>query len=302
MSLEPGNFHQTEQTPKADLADLKTELRGLLTGGVKVDLIAQRIYNFVKDSGNKGLRPEAFACALAKHLASKWSFTPSANSPIDRLIEYRPEELDAVVSASFRDEIPLLAKAIARLPKRKPRTKPRTDKERQKKIQVAKNRYDLSRSFRSGRGGLIESEFSKTPAAINPLETSYSGLGLSDLVPRPAVPTELPGGPCLDGLFRGRNVQMTKGTYSLENLFGRSRKMLPTALPHRRMGQKILYGHRAVLKCMHTLLKEAGRRDPWLQDASIRRKVLQGVAARAQRVATPKIAAAFDAALSNYLR
>jgi hypothetical protein len=286
QDLIPPSAESDEELPR-----LKAELRSSLLPVIKIEVIVGEILGFLKGKGDKRYTREELALAIANCLAAKWSFVRSRRSPIERLIENRPRELDTVVQGSRYDDFWKLAKAIANLPRKKRRrAKPRTDKERRKNIQLAKNRHERVRWHRGIECGLIEREFSKPPAPRSFFET-ITGQSLAG---------QLPGGPCLDDLLRGSEVRMSKDMYSLESLFGRSRKLLPTALRRHRVGRNFFYGHHAVLQCIDALLEEKNRRTPWLPDPAIRQFVLAGILIRAQATAAPEILADFEQTLQKH--
>ena len=162
---------------------------------------------------------------------------------------------------------------------------PKTETQRVRGIKIAKNRYERIRRSPVSRPGWIERDFA---------DRSYSVL-LNPL--NPPKPT----GPCLDGILRGGTVKMCNDVYSLQSLFGLSRKKLSVAGPGSRRGREFFYDYHAVLRCMDALLKNTGEDAPWLPDLSRRRTVLTGVLFRAKQEAEPKIADAFAKKLLPYL-
>ena len=93
---------------------------------------------------------------------------------------------------------------------------------------------------------------------------------------------------------------MCDDMYSLQSLFGLSRKKLAAA-PKIRRGRETFYDYRAILRCMEGLLKHTGEDAAWLSDPTRRRTVLTGVLFRAKKEAKPKIADAFAEKLLPYL-
>src|SRR4029077_15266697 len=124
-------------------------------------------------------------------------------------------------------------------------------------------------------------EARKTVGKVSLIEREFGAHSVQTL----GTPIGQPVGPCLDGLFRGGEVSMSSGIYSLESLFGVSRKLLPPSLPMRREGRAFLYDYRSLLICMEALLKS----HTWLTDAELRRTVLTGVIHRAKAVGSSDI-------------
>jgi hypothetical protein len=277
------------------IASLKAELRRELLPGVNGRLVFDKVLQLLQEQTHKPSRDE-LARALTGFLVQTWSLAPLEDSAVERLIENRPTELYAVVEASRRDELQKVMNLILNSPpKNKARAKPRTDEERMTNVRKAKARHERIRKDITIRPGLIEKEFSEAPVAISNPYGSIILFGTS------TGQGALPGGPCLDDIFIGGEVRMSIGVYSLENLFGRSRKLLPTALPSRRVGRKLFYGHQAVLKCIEGLLAEKNRRSPWLLDPNVRESVLVALLDRARRLATPDILDGFEAAIRDHL-
>jgi hypothetical protein len=101
-----------------------------------------------------------------------------------------------------------------------------------------------------------------------------------------ADPNSAPAGPCLDTLLKFGEVQMSRGAYCLESLFGVDRHNLPKSLPSVRRGRYIFYDLRALLVCMSVLL-ETGR---WVPDPDRRALVLRGIIKRAEHLGEPDVA------------
>src|SRR2546430_878042 len=118
------------------------------------------------------------------------------------------------------EDLSWLSKMISDLPptKRK-RAKPLDEEQRRKNKDRAKNRYDSGRKYRATGVGIIEREFSQK-LTLNPFDD------------RPL------SGPCLDKLFAGGEVKMSRGPYCLEDLFAMDRHKLPKNLPYVRRGRE----------------------------------------------------------------
>ena len=263
-------------------SDVKDQLRRRLLPNISVRDLVDEITDVLEAAGRRPGTKEKLAIALANKLISKFA---GPNRDLVRLIDIRPKQLDALLSEVIREEIQQLINANPDIFKlNKTRAKITTSEERKRRIKAAKNRYELSRSTYLGHG-LIEREFSSEPLTL-----------------LPGFLPELPsGGPCLDEIFRGGATRMCDEMYSLQSLFGQSRKKLLAARPGIRRGREVVYDFRAVLRCMQALLKRAGENAPWLRDASLRQLVLSRILFRAREVATPEIAAAFEKTLLRYL-
>jgi len=220
---------------------------------------------------------------LATHFLQKW--TVVKNNSLKEVIERRPEELDAALHAAILDRLnlPSLLKALPELPptKRK-RAKPLDEKQRRKNKDRAKNRYDSGRKYRATGVGIIEREFSEK-LTLNPFDN------------RP------PSGPCLDKLFAGGEVKMSRGPYCLEDLFAMDRHKLPKNLPYVRRGRERFYQLKSVMECMDRALADKRLIHSWLPNPTKRSVVLSGLIAHVQEVGSAEVAKAVVIILSPYL-
>ena len=172
---------------KKKLNALRAELRDALVPSIiRVDWVTREIERFLAQWGNKPAIRPLIAQQLARHLVSKWPFastqsvepsikteihavlkqgdiTPAVAqqiaerltakwrfasiNAIEQLIENRPELLDQVVMASFRDEMHRLMPALPQ--SKQKRAKPSSDEERARRRARAKRRYDRYPSLRS---------------------------------------------------------------------------------------------------------------------------------------------------------
>ena len=263
-------------------SDIREELRRELLPAISLRELAAEITDLLKLLGRKPGTPEEVGAALARKLISRFA---RPNRKIEQLIDHRPRQLHAMLGEIVWDEIQQLIKANPQILHAKaPRAKIATDEERTKRTKAAKNRYEHLRRTRYIGRGSIEQQFGET--------SPFSLGGLLEQSP--------PWGPCLDDIFRGGRVKMCDGRYSLQSLFGVSRKKLAAA-PKIRRGRETFYDYRAVLDCMDTLLKQSGERAAWLPDQERRRTVLTGIFFRAKQEATPKIADAFAKILLPHL-
>lgn len=273
------NVDPSEETSESDL---KEELRRRLLRRVGVRDLADEITDLLKAQGRKPGTREKVGAYLASELISKFA-TP--NHDIEQLIEKRPRQLSAILDEILLEEIQQIIRANPPVLKAKTRrAKIATDEQRKKRTKAAKNRYERRRRIQYIGRGLIEQQFGEA--------SPFSLTGLLEQLP--------PSGPCLDDIFRGSRVKMCRDIYSLQSLFGLSRKKL-AATPKIRRGRETFYDYRAVLHCMDALLKQSGERAAWLPDPERRRTVLTGILFRAKQEAQPKIADAFAKTLVPYL-
>jgi hypothetical protein len=263
-------------------SDLKEELRGRLLRTIGVRDLADEITCLLKARGRKPGTQETVAVYLASELISKFA---QPNREVERLIENRSRQVDAMLGEIVWEEVQQFIKANPKILQAKARrAKIATDEERTKRTKEAKNRYEHRRRIRYIGRGSVEQQFGET--------SPFSLAGLLEQLP--------PWGPCLDNIFRGGRVKMCDVMDSLQSLFGLSRKKLAAA-PKIRRGRETFYDYRAVLHCMDTLLKQSGERAAWLPDPERRRTVLAGILFRAKQEAEPKIADAFAKTLLPYL-
>ena len=262
-------------------ADLKEKLRRRLLPIVSVDDLADQIETVIKSFGKKRDRIDVIAKRLARELAPR--FTGHSNA-LQASIKYRPKQLETLLSEATWEEIRTEVLPIIKAQK-KLRATPKTEAERARGIRIAKNRYERNRRSPFGTPGWIERHFA---------DQSYS-FWLNPLKP------QQPSGPCLDKIFQGGSVKMCDDMYSLQSLFGLSRKKLSAAGSGVRRGREFFYDYRAVLRCMEALLKQTGKNADWLPDLSRRRTVLTGVLFRAKQEAKLEIAAEFEQTLVPHL-
>lgn len=267
---------------KTSDADLQDELRRRLMSGVSVDDLANQIETLLKSFGKKRDRIEAIARRLARELAPQ--FIRRSNA-IQASIKYRPKQLASLLSEATWDEIRTEVLPIIAAQK-KVRATPKTEEERVRGIKIAKNRYERNRRRPADKPGWIERHFA---------DQSYSLSLLNPLRP------PSPSGPCLDEIFQGGVVKMCNDMYSLQSLFGLSRKKLSAAGLGTRRGRSFFYDYRAVLRCMEELLKQTGEDADWLPEPSRRRTVLTGILFRAKQEAKREIAAEFEQTLIPHL-
>jgi hypothetical protein len=262
-------------------SEAKQELRLRLQQSVSIADLADEIADLLKAFGKRPGTPEQVAIRLANKLVSKFA---KQNRELERLIENRPEQLRDLLGASVLDEAYRLIRSPGLRRLRKSRANVTTDEERIRRTRASKNRYDRSRAKHIDPG-LIEREFGEAPA--------FSLLTALD--PPPSR------GACLDEIFHGGTVKMCNGIYSLQSLFGLSRKKLSAAGAGIRRGRETFYDYRAVLACMDALLKQTGPCAHWLPDTERRRTVLTGILFCAREEATSEICEAFDRTLLPHL-
>jgi hypothetical protein len=262
--------------------DIQQELRARLLPNINVRDLSYAITDFLKARGKKPGTQEKVAIELASELIPKFA---QPNRDVERLIENRPRQLHAMLREIVWEEIQQFIKANPQILQAKAsRAKIATDEERTRRTKAAKNRYEQRRRTRYVGHGLIEQQFGDT--------SPFSFGGLLEQTPR--------WGPCLDDIFHGGTVKMCDDMYSLQSLFGLSRKQL-VGKPGIRRGREVFYDYQSVLNRMDKLLKQSGERAAWLRDAERRRTVLTGILFRAQQEAEPKIADAFAKTLLPYL-
>lgn len=271
-------------------SEIKEELRRKLLPTLSLRELADEITDILKSLGrNPGTREEVSA-ALASKLISKFA---RPNREIERLINRRPREVHSLLHADALEELQDFIRTYPEtFSATKSRQKVATEADRIRRRKESKNWYERRRR-RSRELGFIEREFSDSsrPSLTELLQ------GLSTGQPLKLPPT----GPCLDDIFHGGAVRMCGNTYSLQSLFGLSRKKLSEAAPGIRRGRELFYNYRAVLRCMQGLLEHTGKDAAWLRDPSRRRMVMTGVIFRAKQEAKPRIADAFTKTLVPYL-
>ncbi len=280
---------------------LKEKLRGLLRDTIPPDVVEREILGFLEQKCSRRLTRNELARRLSRFVVTKWDLGSRRDALWCELIESHPQELNRVVDAAFTTLIGRFGAYLA-ANKPKPIRRPRalTADEKRENARRAKARYERLRTTRKVGTGLIEREFSKAPEVVNPNNGVPLRYGLVNLLFGQLETDGPPGGPCLDDIMNGGEVQMRKGMYSLEQLFGRSRKLLPVKLPHRRRGRQILYGWRAVLRCMDFLLSEQKGRHKWLPDSVSRAYILKAILERAKLKAKPEITSEIEALVSKY--
>ena len=267
---------KSNQVVEQSNSELKQELRRRLQQRVSAAALADKIAHLLRAFGKRPGTFEQVAMRLASELASKFA---KPNRELERLIENRPEQLRDLLSASVWDECQHFFKANPGL-LRRTRRKVTNEDERIRRTKLAKNRYE--RRHRSHIGhGWIKRQFSVALLA--------------------AVNAPVSSAPCLDEIFHGGAVKMCDETYSLQSLFGLSRKKLSAAGSGIRRGRETFHDYRDVLACMDALLKQRGRGAQWLPDTEQRRTVLTGILFRAEQEATPEISEAFRRTLLPHL-
>jgi hypothetical protein len=263
-------------------SDIKEELRRELLPAISLHELAAEITDVLTLLGRKPGTREEVGAALARKLISKFA---RPNRKIEQLIDRRPKQLSNLLNEILLEECQHFIQAHPEiLLKTRSRAKVASEAERIRRMKASKNWYDRRRR-RDLKLGLIERDFGEN----SPLSLA----GLLQQLP--------PSGPCLDDIFHGGMVRMCNDTYSLQSLFGLSRRKLSVAAPGIRRGRELFYDYRAVLRCMEALLKNTGKDATWLPDSSRRQTVLTGVLFRAKREAEPKIADAFAKTLLPYL-
>jgi hypothetical protein len=73
---------------------------------------------------------------------------------------------------------------------------------------------------------------------------------------------------------------------TLENWFGRDRKLLPFALPTVRCGRETFYDYRAVGACLRALLNDKSAIRRWPRDKAIRARLVANLIARVEERAS----------------
>jgi hypothetical protein len=273
---------KSNQVAEQNNSELKQELRCRLQQRVTIAGLADKIADLLKAFGKRPGTREQVAMRLANELASTFA---KQNRELEQLIENRPEQLRDLLGASVLDECQRFIKGnpgVLRL--RQSRPKVTTNAERIRRTKASKNRYERRRRRHIGRG-LIKREFGE-PSGFPLLAT-----------PDPPAPS----GPCLDEIFHGGTIKMCDRTYSLQSLFGLSRKKLSAAGSGIRRGRETFYDYSAVLACMDALLKQRGPGTHWLPDTERRRTVLIGILFRARQKAAPEISEAFERTLLPHL-
>lgn len=278
-----------------DIPAIQASLRRKLIPEASARIVSEEIQGWLE----RGHSREELANIIAQRICATWTLVPrGAFSQLKRLIANRPMELCDLLERDFWEALMRPSKTTASRHRRKQvRAKPKTTEERISRLRSAKDLYERRRRRARIMGiGRIESESLEQP---DPRDTA--GRSLSELLFGNDVKGRRPEGPCLDAIMKGGEVQMSRGIDCLEELFGRSRKLLPKGLPGRRDGRELFYGFPAVLQCMDVLLRECDRRRPWLVDRDRRRLVLSGILRRAKKVAPRSTFSELAAVLNQHL-
>jgi len=315
----PGS--NTERELNALRSDLQEQL---LPSVVRLESVACEIARFLIQWGKKPQIRPLVAKQLAKHLVAKWPFAstkfvelaiqnelhdllPETNvmladatkiaerlrthwcfvsiDAINRLIENQPRLLNDAVSASTRDEMERFFKTLPDGWKSRPkRVKPASDEERSQRTATSKRRYDRGRAYEPKAIGLIESEFGE-------LRFSWTD----------PFGEETPSGPCLDAVLTGGEVKMAGDVYCLQSLFGFDRHWFPKSLVRNRRGRWVFYHLDSIMQCMLFFLDEKRSKRSWLQERSLRQRVLTGVIRRAEVVGSSEVAALVRQRLEPYV-
>lgn len=271
-----------------DIEDIRADLRAQLIPAVSGREMIEWVVDYVTNLP-KRLSKEQFARTFAAHLSNRPIFLHHKKF-VERLIENRPLELRDVISRSNFDDMGKLLKALRESGWRSApnRRRPSSGAERAARIQASKRRHDRRRSANyDARSGLIEQHFGEGYA------NSWKD---PSFPPRKILGSGLDSYTCLDDLFRGAEVAMSRGANSLTALFGVGRKSLPASLPFRRDGRTCRYGYRALLRCMSARL----HRGRWLRDRLIRQTVLTNVIQHARHLAPEQIFIAVDEELAPF--
>jgi hypothetical protein len=189
--------------------ELKERLRRELLSPFDRGTLAFLILDWLTSLSKPFRSKQLLAQGIAKCLSAHRRFLYPKQS-IERLIEKRPAELEALLVQTAHEEVSRLALSL-QTNDRKRRVKIESERERIKRVRSSKRLYECKRSADFvGDIGLIEQQFSKEPTV-----SFFNPFGQCQ-------------GNCVDGLFAGGEVQMSSGWYSLQSLFGRSRKLLRT--------------------------------------------------------------------------
>ena len=261
-------------------SEIKQDLCNRLLSPVTVGDLASEITQLLDSLEKRKVKRKVLARLLANKLAPKFG---KGNVEVARLIERWPRELQAFCHELTWEAVQAFIKENPHL-MRKRRAKVTNEADRIRRRKMSKNRYERRRGSPS-QLRLIEEQFGKEPnrLLLDPFQ-KIASLGF-----------------CLDDIFRGGEVQMSTGHYSLQNLFGLDRKKLSGAAPGIPRGRQFFYDFRAVLRCMDSLLVQTGGNADWLSDPSLRRTVLSGVLLRAKQAATEEIATEFERILLPHL-
>jgi hypothetical protein len=241
------------------------ELQARFLPKIDVDTLARWISKYLKTVHRPLPGDDVFARRLAiflhKNLAMK-------TSDIRRLIENRPLELAALFERSDWDEHRKLTDMITKLPKPEEQRKQRRRSADPKNSKAfAKRRYERLRPYHALSVGQLEWEFSQPSSGLHLLA--------------PLLPPRLT---CLETLLAGDKVKMR----TLENWFGRDRKLLPPALPPVRCGRETYYDYRAFGACLSALLNDKSAVRCWPRDQAIRPQLVASLIAHVEERASGK--------------
>jgi hypothetical protein len=242
------------------------ELRARFLPKIDVDTLARSVSAYLKTVSRPLPSDDVFARRLAIFLHRN---LPTKTSEIRKLIENRPLELAALVERSDWDEHRKLTDIITKLPKpEEQRRQRRRSADRKGSKASAKRRYESLRPYHALSVGRIEREFNQPSSVLNPLARP--------LPPRLAF---------LDALLAGDKVKMR----TLENWFGRDRKLLPPALRVVRCGRETYYDYRAFGACLGALLNDKSAVRCWPRDRAIRPRLVAGLITHIEEHASGEI-------------
>ena len=242
------------------------ELQARFLPKIDVDTLARLISEYLKTVQRPLPGDDVFARRLSIFLLKN---LPTKTSEIRELIENRPLELAALVERSDWDEHRKLTDIITKLPKpEEQRKQRRRSADRKSSKAFAKRRYESLRRYHALSVGRIEREFSQPSFGLYPLA--------------PPLPPRLT---CLDALLAGDKVKMR----TLENWFGRDRKLLPPALPTVRCGRETFYDYRAFGACLRALLNDKSAVRRWPRDPAIRPRLVANLIAHVEERASGEI-------------
>jgi hypothetical protein len=276
-------YHSQNEDPRTTakrLEELRGSLRARLFKQVSQEELESCVLEYLNQLGDRLPVKQILARRLAQYFRQNWS--PINARALEELIQRRPENLHDVLQSIDSEDHDSLSKIILALPRTKPkRIKPADETQRQRNRRRAKNRYDYGRGYRRRGAGLIEREFGERRSEL------FLSL--------------LPGGPCLDELFRGGEVKMAGDLYCLQDLFGMDRHKIPKNLPFVPRGRQRNYNLHSVLECMRQALADTRRGHQWLPDPKKRQIVLAGIIARAEAVAPQRVQTAVMDALMPFV-
>ena len=242
------------------------ELRARFLPKIDVDTLARSVSAYLKTVSRPLPSDDVFARRLSIFLLKN---LPMKTSEIRKLIENRPLELASVVESSDWDEHRKFTDIIIKLLKSEEQRKQRRrSADRKSSTAIAKRRYEGRRPYHALSVGQIERQFSQPSSLLGPLA----------LVSPPRLT-------CLDGLLTGDKVKMR----TLENWFGRDRKLLPPALPPVRCDRETFYDYRAFGACLRALLNDKSAVRRWPRDPAIRPRLVANLIAHVQERASGEI-------------